>query len=159
MDPLRHGSDLKGVPNGGANWNSVVNSAELRTKCSISYADSKLSAFVELNSPAEYRTWLLNKVKYMTRQGSHMMFPINIYIYMELFLLLVDMVIVIIICYFCRSCCNRLVLFTNAGMEDRLRNLCEDLLGPVHHSSSRGKNWQSTILVTCTIQTDHLFTK
>jgi len=100
LDPLRHGSDLKGVPNGAANWNSVVNSAELRAKCSISYADSKLSAFVELNSPAEYRTWLLNKVKYMSRQG----------------------------------------------MEDRLRNLCEDLLGPVHHSSSRGKNWQSTIL-------------
>lgn len=79
LDPLRHGSDLKGIPNGGANWNSVVNSAELRTKCSISYADSKLSAFVELNSPAEYRTWLLNKVKYMTRQGKHRSLLIGFY--------------------------------------------------------------------------------
>jgi protein HIRA/HIR1 len=33
------------------------------------------------------------------------------------------------------------------GMEERLRCMCEDLLGPVHRSAQRGKNWQPTVMV------------
>ena len=73
LDPLRHGSDLQGISSSGAgpgaNRSSVINSADSKITCSISYADVKMSALVELNSPAEYRTWLLTKVKYMAQQG------------------------------------------------------------------------------------------
>lgn len=105
MDPLRNGSDLQGISSSGSfgsgpSRSSVINNADSKIICSISYADLKMSALAELNSPAEYRTWLMTKVKYMAQQG----------------------------------------------MEDRLRSLCEDLLGPVHRSSQRGKNWQPTIL-------------
>ena len=40
-------------------------------------------------------------------------------------------------------------------MEERLRSLCEDLLGPVHRSSQRRKQWQPTIMVP--ISSDVLF--
>lgn len=99
---------------------SVINNAEHKTTCTISYADSRMSSLVELNSPAEYRTWLLTKVKYMAQQGTPYMVQCSMII-MPHFLI---------------------------GMEDRLRSLCEDLLGPVHRSSQRGKFWQSTIMVT-----------
>ena len=73
LDPLRHGSDLQGISSigtgPGANRSSVINSADSKITCSISYADVKMSSLVELNSPAEYRTWLLTKVKYMAQQG------------------------------------------------------------------------------------------
>ncbi len=73
LDPLRHGSDLQGISNSNAgaaaNRSSVINSADSKITCSISYADVKMSALAELNSPAEYRTWLLTKVKYMAHQG------------------------------------------------------------------------------------------
>lgn len=71
LDPLRHGSDLQGISSGGVGTNrtSVINNADLKITCSISYADVKMSALAELNSPAEYRTWLLTKVKYMAQQG------------------------------------------------------------------------------------------
>ena len=54
----------------GANRTSVINSADLKITCSISYADVKMCSWAELNSPAEYRTWLLSKVKYMAQHGN-----------------------------------------------------------------------------------------
>ena len=83
LDPLRHGSDLQGVagskldggwrgPEGGRK--GVVNSADLKATCSISYADARMSALAELDSPTEYRSWLATKVKYMAQQGNKVTF-------------------------------------------------------------------------------------
>jgi hypothetical protein len=73
QDPLRHGSDLQGLPGGGSSapTASLVNVPDLKMICTVSYVDSKLSALVELNNPAEYRSWFLAKVKYMAHQGTH----------------------------------------------------------------------------------------
>lgn len=74
MDPLRNGSDLQGISSSGSfgsgpSRSSVINNADSKIICSISYADLKMSALAELNSPAEYRTLLMTKVKYMAQQG------------------------------------------------------------------------------------------
>lgn len=53
----------QGMAQSGSSRNSkrVLNSsAELKTTCSISYADCWMSALVELNSPGEYRPWLIS---------------------------------------------------------------------------------------------------
>lgn len=76
LDPLRHGSDLQGInakegPKSGAEGRKgVINNADLKITCSISYADARMSALAELNSPGEYRTWLMTKIKYMAQQGN-----------------------------------------------------------------------------------------
>ena len=86
QDPLRQGSDVQGLPSNGtvgqgaqsatnssgaagANQRRINNNSEAKILCTVSYIDCKLSALLELESPAEYRTWFLAKVKYMAQQG------------------------------------------------------------------------------------------
>lgn len=57
--------------------------------------------------------------------------------------------------YFFPECCgvvlcsemlSNVILFLSPGFEYRLRELCKDLLGPVHYSA--GSQWESTVMVS-----------
>ncbi len=111
--------------------------SSLQQPSTVGHLENQIASALVLKSPSEYHFWFTTYVRYIVQEGKSTR----------------------LLCSFqCNKfsrCCGSYWTFrfgSYSGMEGRLRELCDDLLGPLYKSKS-SQGWEPKILVSIQFHT------